>query len=78
MISVQSGMLLALGFLIASLLGLLIASAFWSRAVRLNTKRLKDSMPVSEPEIRSDRDKLRAEYAIKVHKLATQLEQAKL
>jgi hypothetical protein len=70
-------MALTLGFLIASLLGLLIASAFWSRAVRLTTKRLKESMPVSEPEIRADRDKLRAEYAIKVHKLATQLEQAK-
>ncbi len=71
-------MLLVLGFLMASLLGLLIASAFWSRAVRLTTKRLKDSMPVSEPEIRADRDKLRAEYAVKVHKLATQLEQARL
>ena len=59
-------MALTLGFLIASLLGLLIASAFWSRAVRLTTRRLKESMPVSEPEIRADRDKLRAEYAIKV------------
>ena len=35
-------------------------------------------MPVSEPEIKADRDRLRAEYAIKVHKLETQLEQAKL
>jgi hypothetical protein len=47
LISVQSGMLLALGFLLASLLGLLLASAFWSRAVRLTTARLKQSMPVS-------------------------------
>jgi chromosome segregation ATPase len=78
LISVQSGMLLALGFLLASLLGLLLASAFWSRAVRLTTARLKQSMPVSEPEIRAERDKLKAEHAVKVHKLATQLEQAKL
>src|SRR5262249_9137771 len=35
-------------------------------------------MPVSEPEIRADRDRLRAEYAIKVHKLEMLLEQAKL
>ena len=35
-------------------------------------------MPVSEPEIKADRDRLRAEYAIKVHKLETQLDQAKL
>jgi len=70
-------MLVALGFLIASLLALLLASAFWSRAVRLTTKRLKQSMPVSEPEIRADLDRLRAAYAIKVHKLETQLDQAK-
>jgi hypothetical protein len=77
-ISIQSAMLVVLGFLGASLLGLLVASAFWSRAVRLTTARIKQSMPVSEPEIKADRDKLRAEYAIKVHKLETQLEQAKL
>lgn len=78
MISIQSAMLVALGFLGASLLGLLVASAFWSRAVRLTTTRIKQSMPVSEPEIKADRDRLRAEYAIKVHKLETQLDQAKL
>ncbi|MBO0742749.1 MAG: hypothetical protein J2P51_15155 [Hyphomicrobiaceae bacterium] len=78
MISVQSAMLVALGFFAASLLGLLVASAFWSRAVRLTTARIKQSMPVSEPEIRADRDRLRAEYAIKVHKLEMQLDQAKL
>lgn len=71
-------MLVALGFLAASLLGLLVASAFWSRAVRLTTARIKQSMPVSEPEIKADRDRLRAEYAIKVHKLEMELEQAKL
>jgi hypothetical protein len=76
--TVQSVMLVALGFLAASLLGLLVASAFWSRAVRLTTARIKQSMPVSEPEIRADRDRLRAEYAIRVHKLETQLDQAKL
>src|SRR5262245_175247 len=71
-------MLVALGFLGASLLGLLVASAFWSRAVRLTTTRIKESMPVSEPEIKADRDRLRAEYAIKVHKLEMQLDTARL
>ena len=78
MISVQSAMLVALGFLIAGLLGLLIGSALWSRAVRLTTRRIKQSLPVSETEIRADRDRLRAEFAVKVHKLETALEQAKL
>ena len=71
-------MLVALGFLAASLLGLLLASAFWGRAVRLTTARIKQSLPVSEQEIQADRDRLRAEYAIKVHKLETHLDQAKL
>ena len=46
--------------------------------MRLTTARIKQSMPVSEPEMKADRDRLRAEYAIKVHKLETQLDQAKL
>ena len=71
-------MLVALGFLAASLLGLLLASALWSRAVRLTTRRLKAALPVSEPEIKADLDRLRASYAIRVHKLDTQVEQAKL
>lgn len=71
-------MLVLLGFLIASLLGLLVASAFWARAVRLTTARIRQSMPVSEPEIKADRDRLRAEHAITAHKLETQLSQAKL
>jgi chromosome segregation ATPase len=77
-ISIQSAMLVALGFLAASLLGLLLASALWSRAVRLTTRRLKAALPVSEPEIKADLDRLRASYAIRVHKLETQLDQAKL
>src|SRR5262247_3363218 len=71
-------MLVALVFFAACLLRLLVATAFWSRAVRLTTARIKQSMPVSEPEIRADRDRLRAEYAIKVHKLEMHLDQAKL
>ncbi|MBX9590729.1 MAG: hypothetical protein K2X43_15580 [Hyphomonadaceae bacterium] len=78
MISIQTGMLVALGFLMASLVWLLLASAFWSRAVRLTTERLKRSMPMSEAEIKADRDRLRAEQAIKVHKLETRLDQAQL
>jgi chromosome segregation ATPase len=71
-------MLVALGFLVASLLALLIAPAFWARAVRLTTRRLKESLPLTEAEIKADKDRLRAEYAIRVHKLEMSLEQAKL
>ncbi len=78
MITIQSGMLIALGFLAACLLGLLVAPAFWSRAVRLTTRRIKDTMPLSELEIEADRDRIRAEYAIKMHKLESLVDQVKL
>ncbi len=78
MITIQSGMLIALGFLAAALFGLLVAPAFWRRAVRLTTRRIKETMPLSELEIAADRDRIRAEYAIKMHKLETLVEQVKL
>lgn len=78
MITIQSGMLIALGFLAAALFGLMFAPAFWRRAVRLTTRRIKDTMPLSELEIAADRDRIRAEYAIKMHKLETLVEQVRL
>ena len=78
MISIQSAMLVALGFLGASLLALLIAPAFWARTVRLTTSRIKDTMPLTEIEIRADKDRIRAEYAIEVHKLENRTEQVRL
>lgn len=77
MISIQSAMLVALGFLSACLLILLFAPAFWSRAVRLTTQRIKQTVPLSEVEIRADKDRIRAEYAIKVHKLETEIGHAR-
>ena len=77
MISIQSAMLVALGFLAASLLVLVVAPAFWARAVRLTTQRIKNTMPLSEMEIRADKDRVRAEFAVKVHHLERQIEKIK-
>lgn len=75
---IQSVMLVAMGFIAASLLALLIAPAFWARAVRLTNHRLRSALPVSEQEIRADKDLLRAEYALKVHQLEREVEQGRL
>ena len=64
-------MLVSLGFLLAILLAFVVAPAYWGRAVRLTTQRLRQSLPMSEAEIRADRDRLRAQHAIHVHKLET-------
>ncbi len=78
MLNIQSAMLVVLGFLAANLLVLLLAPAYWRRAVRLTTAHLKQSMPLTESEIRADKDKLRAEYAIKVQRLEAKAEQSQL
>ena len=71
-------MLVALGFLAASFIVLLLAPAFWSRAVRVTSARLRESMPATETEIRADKDKLRADYAMKIYRLESRVDQAKL
>lgn len=75
---IQSIMLAAMGFIAASLMALLAAPAFWSRAVRLTSVRLRNALPLSEQEIRADKDLLRAEYALKVHQLERELDQVRL
>ncbi len=75
---IQSIMLAAMGFIAAGLLTLLLAPAFWSRAVRLTNQRLRSSLPISEQEIRADKDLLRAEYALKVHQLEREVDQGRL
>ena len=50
-------MLVALGFLVAALLALLIAPAFWSRAVKLTTRRIKETLPISDAEVQADKNK---------------------
>jgi hypothetical protein len=73
-ITIQSAMLITLGFLAASLLALLFAPLFWRRAVRLTTRRMKEAMPLTEAEIQADKDRLRAEHAVRVHRLESQAE----
>jgi hypothetical protein len=73
-ITIQSAMLITLGFLAASLLALLFAPVFWRRAVRLTMRRMKEAMPLTEAEIQADKDRLRAEHAVRVHRLESEAE----
>ena len=76
MITIEMVMLAALGFLTAALLALFIAPLYRRRIARLTTEMLKRSMPLTEAEIRADKDRLRAEAAIRIHKLETKAEEA--
>ena len=78
MITIQSVLLVLLGLLIASLVVLLWAPAYRARIARLTADRVRTSLPLTEAEVRADRDRIRAENAIRVHKLQVQLEQGRL
>lgn len=78
MFTLQSLMLVALGILLASLLVVTILPSYRRRVQRLTSDQIRSSIPLTEAEIRADKDKLRAQYAIRVHKLEAESEQQKL
>jgi chromosome segregation ATPase len=71
---IESVMYLGIGFLAATLLGLLFIPLVHNRAVRLTMKRLEASTPMSISEIRADKDHLRAEFAISTRRLEMRIE----
>jgi chromosome segregation ATPase len=77
-ITIQSVLLVLLGLLISSLVVLLWAPAYRDRIARLTADRVRTSLPLTEAEVRADRDRIRAENAIRVHKLQVLLEQGRL
>jgi len=74
---VEPIMYLAIGFLLAMLLGLMIVPLIHNRAVRLTTRRLEASTPLSMAEIQADKDQLRAEFAMSARRLEMSVDQLK-
>src|SRR6266540_5907861 len=70
-------MFFGLGFLVASLFGLVILPLVHGRAVRLTARRLEAATPVSMAEIQADKDQLRAEFAMSTRRLEMSVEQLK-
>jgi hypothetical protein len=71
---IEQAMIFALGFLLAGLLALAIAPAFWRRALRLSTRRLEMLLPLSSREIIAERDLMRAEFAVDRRKFEQEAE----
>jgi hypothetical protein len=74
---IEYALLVVLGFCAAGLLALLIAPTIWRRAVRLTTKRLDATLPMSLSDIEADKDLLRASYAIQIRRLEAGLNKAR-
>jgi chromosome segregation ATPase len=75
-ISIQSAMLVALGFFAAAFIGFLLAPFYRRRAQRLATGALKATMPLTSQEIAADKDRLRAQFALTIHRLERKMEEA--
>jgi chromosome segregation ATPase len=74
---IETIMYLGLGFLAASLLGLVTVPLIHARAVRLTIRRLEAATPLSMAEIQADKDQLRAEFAMSTRRLEISVEQLK-
>jgi chromosome segregation ATPase len=74
---VEPIMFLGLGFLAASLIGLIIVPFVHGRAVRLTVRRLEAATPLSMAEIQADKDQLRAEFAMSTRRLEMSVDQLK-
>ncbi len=70
-------MYFGIGFLFASLIGLVIIPLVHGRAVRLTMRRLEAATPLSMAEIQADKDQLRAEFAMSTRRLEMAVEQLK-
>jgi len=74
---VEQIMIFGIGFLAASLCGLLLVPLIHNRAVRLTKKRLEAAAPLSIAELQADKDQLRAEFAMSTRWLELLVEQLK-
>jgi chromosome segregation ATPase len=70
-------MYFAIGFLVATLLGLIFIPLVHNRAVRLTIRRFQAATPLSLAEIQADKDQLRAEFAMAIRRLEITVEQLK-
>src|SRR5215510_9123269 len=70
-------MYFGIGFLCASLLGLIIIPLVHNRATRLTVRRLEAATPLSIAEIQADKDHLRAEFAMSTRRLELTVDQLK-
>ncbi|MCJ2021863.1 hypothetical protein MKK84_31385 [Methylobacterium sp. E-065] len=73
---IEAVMIFALGFLAASLCGLLLLPPLNARAARLARRRAEARLPLSPAEIAAERDFLRAQFAVQQRRLERKAETA--
>jgi hypothetical protein len=74
---VEPAMYIGIGFLLASLLALVIIPLVHDRAVRLTLRRVDTNMPLSQVELQAHKDHLRAEIAVTACRLEMNVKELK-
>lgn len=69
-------MIFSLGIFVTALIAIAVAPLIWARASNVTRQQLVATLPLNEFEIRASRDQLRAEHAIKAHRLESKLDHA--
>lgn len=78
MSATETILLIVLGFSLASLVALFMGRLMWTAAVRVGARRMQRQVPSSLIGLQTERDRLRAEYAMLNQRLGSRLEEAKL
>ena len=71
-------LLVVLGFALATLIALFAGRMLWAAALKLGARRMQKQVPTTLVGLQTERDRLRAEYAMLSQRLGTRLEAAKL
>ncbi len=71
-------LLVVLGFALATLIALFAGRLLWAAALKLGARRMQKQVPTTLVGLQTERDRLRAEYAMLSQRLGTRLEAAKL
>lgn len=74
---VENIIVFALGALVATLLALLVVPVIWRRALRLVEQRIRATTPLTMAEIKSEKDLVRADYAVQLRKVEVRYEEVK-
>ena len=71
-------LLIILGFALATLIALFLGRMVWHMAMRLGARRMQRQVPSTVAGLQTERDRLRAEYAMVSQRLGSRLEAVKL
>ncbi|MBC8038905.1 MAG: hypothetical protein H7X89_17005 [Rhizobiales bacterium] len=78
MFQTETLLLVVLGFSLATLIALFAGRLMWSMAVRIGSRRMQRQIPSTAGELHTERDRLRAEYALLSQKLGSRLESSRM